>query len=154
MSVSIITANSNTTTSPSYTVSNTSQGTGYAINDTIIISGQNLGGVDSTNDLTITVTSVTAAGAITGVSHTGTAVDGSETFLKKFVNAPGFGAKFLPSITGGVYSPTVDFAGSGYKVGYQFKILGSTLGGADTTNDMTINITDITSDGGLSLIHI
>ena len=104
-------------------------------------------GVD--NDLTITVTAVTAAGAITGFSHSGTAVDGSETFLKKFVNAPGFGAKFLPSITGGVYSPTVDFAGSGYKVGYQFKILGSTLGGADTTNDMTINVTDITSDGGV-----
>ena len=149
MTVSILTNNSSTTTSPSYTVSNTSQGTAYAINDTIIISGQNLGGVDSTNDLTITVSSVTAAGAITGVSHSGTAVDGSETFLKKFVNAPGFGAKFLPSITGGVYSPTVDFAGSGYKVGYQFKILGSTLGGADTTNDMTINITDITSDGGV-----
>ena len=153
MSVSILTANSNTTTSPSYTVSTTSQGTGYAINDTLIISGQNLGGLgDGTgvdNDLTITVSSVTAAGAITGVSHSGTAVNGSETFIKKFVNAPGFGAKFLPSITGGVYSPTVDFAGGGYKVGYQFKILGSTLGGADTTNDMTINITDITSDGGV-----
>ena len=39
--------------------------------------------------------------------------------------------------------------GSGYKVGYQFKILGSTLGGVDTTNDMTINVTDITSDGGI-----
>ena len=43
----------------------------------------------------------------------------------------------------------MEFAGQGYKVGYEFKILGSTLGGVDTTNDMTINVTDITSDGGI-----
>ena len=149
MTVSILTANSNTTTTPSYTVTNTNQGTGYAINDTLTISGQKLGGVDSTNDVTITVTAVTAAGEITGVSHSGTAVDGSETYDRVFVNSLGFGVQFLPSITGGVYSPTVDTAGSGYKPGYQFKILGSTLGGVDTTNDMTITVTDITSDGGI-----
>ena len=149
MSVSILTPNSNTTTTPSYTVAIDNQGTGYAINDTITISGQKLGGVDSTNDVTITVTAVTAAGAITAVSHTGTAVDGSEQFNRMFVNAPAFGARFLPSITGGVYSPTVDFAGSGYKTGYQFKILGSTLGGVDTTNDMTIEVTDISAGGGV-----
>tara|TARA_B100000965_G_scaffold249078_1_gene209240 strand:+ start:1759 stop:6936 length:5178 start_codon:yes stop_codon:yes gene_type:complete len=149
MSVSITTTNSNTSTSPSYTVTTQNQGTGYAINDTITINGSRMGGVDSTNDLTITVSSVTAAGAITGISHSGTAVDGSEQFDRMFVNAPSFGARFLPSITGGVYSPTVDDAGTGYKVGYQFKILGSTLGGLDTTNDMTITVTDITSDGGV-----
>ncbi len=149
MSVSIITANSNTTTTPSYSVTTTSQGTGYAINDTLTINGSKLGGVDSTNDVTITVTAVTAAGEITGISQSGTAVDGSETYDRQFVNSPGFGAQFLPSITGGVYSPTVDVAGSGYKPGYQFKILGSTLGGVDTTNDMTIEVTDITSDGGI-----
>jgi len=149
MSVSILTANSNTTTTPAYTVTTTNQGTGYAINDTLTINGSGLGGVDSANDITVTVTSVTAAGAITGISHSGTAVAGGETFLKKFVNTSGFGVQFLPSITGGVYSPTVDVAGTGYKPGYQFKILGSTLGGADTTNDMTIEVTDITSDGGV-----
>ena len=149
MSVSIITTNSNTTTTPAYTVTTTSQGTGYAINDTLTINGSKLGGVDSTNDVIVTVTSVTAAGAITGISHTGTAVDGGETFERMFVNSPAFGARFLPSITGGVYSPTVDFAGTSYQPGYQFKILGSTLGGVDTTNDMTIEVTDITSDGGI-----
>ena len=150
MSVSIITANSNTTTTPAYTVSTTDQqGTGYAINDTLTLNGGRFGGVDVTNDITITVTAVTAAGAITGISYSGTAVDGSETYDRMFVNAPSFGAQFLPSITGGVYSPTVDVAGSGYKPGYQFKILGSTLGGVDTTNDMTIEVTDISSGGGI-----
>ena len=96
-SVSIITANSNTTTTPSYTVTTSNQGTGYAINDTITINGSRLGGVDTTNDLTVTVSSVTAGGEITGISHSGTAVDGGEIFQRMFVNAPSFGAQFLPS---------------------------------------------------------
>lgn len=39
-------------------------GQGYAINDTITILGSNIGGVDITNDLTITVTGVTAGGGL------------------------------------------------------------------------------------------
>ena len=154
MSVSILTTNSNTSTTPAYTVSLAADGagTGYAINDTITISGLKLGGVDVTNDITVTVTGVTAGGEITTLSSAGTAVAGGETLPRLFVNNTGQGAQFLPAISGGVYAPTMEFAGQGYKVGYQFKILGSTLGGVDTTNDMTINVTDITSDGGILLV--
>jgi len=47
-------------------------GTGYAIGDTITILGSNLGGVDSTNDITITVTSINSAtGAILAFDQSG-----------------------------------------------------------------------------------
>jgi len=150
LTVSVMTANSDTTTTPSYTVNYVNPGSGYAINDTITINGSKLGGVDVTNDVTVTVLSVTASGAITGISQTGTPVDGSETLTERYTNPTAFGAKFLPAILGGVYSPTVDTAGSGYKIGYQFNIMGTILGGTSPLNDMTIDVTDISGVGGIT----
>ena len=56
-----------------YGVAITTAGTGYAVNDTVLIKGSNLGGVDSTNDATVTVTSI-SGGAIDGASVAGTPV--------------------------------------------------------------------------------
>ena len=53
-------------------------GTGYAINDTITIDGGNIGGVSSTNDITITVTSVNSLnGAIQAFDTSGKGRGGS-----------------------------------------------------------------------------
>lgn len=46
------------------TVTLNDSGQGYAINDTITILGSNIGGIDVTNDLTITVTGITAGGGL------------------------------------------------------------------------------------------
>jgi hypothetical protein len=48
-------------------------GTGYAISDTILILGSNLGGLDGINDVIVTVLDVGASGDITYLSVTGTA---------------------------------------------------------------------------------
>jgi len=49
----------------------TVKGTGYAVGDTIVIDGAGLGGVTSTNDITLTVGgAVAAAGTITGITIT------------------------------------------------------------------------------------
>jgi len=49
----------------------TSKGTGYASTNTVVIDGASLGGVATTNDLTITIGgSVAAAGTITGITIT------------------------------------------------------------------------------------
>ena len=71
-----------TNTAGTYGVAITTAGTGYANSDTILIKGSNLGGVDSTNDATITVTSV-SGGAINGATVTGTAVPVLANELRK-----------------------------------------------------------------------
>ena len=48
-----------TNTAGVYSVAVTQAGTGYADSDTVLIKGSNIGGVDGTNDATITVTGQT-----------------------------------------------------------------------------------------------
>jgi len=47
-------------------------GAGYAVDNTIVILGENLGGVTGVNDLTMTVNSIDSNGAITNVIRSGT----------------------------------------------------------------------------------
>ena len=62
---------STTTYSGNTTVTVTSKGTGYAVADTVVIDGALLGGVTTTNDLTITIAgSVAVAGTVTGITVT------------------------------------------------------------------------------------
>jgi hypothetical protein len=60
-------------------------GTGYANGNTIKILGTSLGGTSPTNDLTLTVTTV-SSGAITGVSVSGTASTNAAYLSKNVVN--------------------------------------------------------------------
>ena len=152
ITVSTITANSSTTTTPAYNVTITNPGTGYANNDTITIRGNKVGGDYSTNDITLTVNSVDANGAITAINTAGTPVTGSATFVKMPTNPTAFGAQFIPAIVGGLYQPTVGVAGSGYQLGYQFVIGGDLLGGTSPANDMTITVNGIDDSGGITSI--
>jgi hypothetical protein len=54
-----------------YDVALQNAGTGYSVNDVLIINGKRLGGGDIVNDLTITVTSVSINGAIETFTSTG-----------------------------------------------------------------------------------
>ena len=66
-----------------YAVNLKTGGTGYARLDTILIKGSALGGTDTTNDISITVTSInTASGAILDFDYTGTSNGG------KFIALP------------------------------------------------------------------
>ena len=72
----------------SYTsVSITTSGSGYAANDTITISGANLGGTSTTNDATITVTTVDGSGSIVAASIAGTASTGTQLYAGLFRDA-------------------------------------------------------------------
>ena len=81
-----------TRTNGQYTVSVVAGGTGYAVGSMIKIPGHQLGGVDGTNDLMLTVTGVDNAGlgimassyavsSVTAVDVNGTAAVGSGTYL-------------------------------------------------------------------------
>jgi hypothetical protein len=56
-------------------------GEGYDIGDTIVITGNKLGGELGTNDLTITVSAVNIDGGITGFTYTGLSYNGVKTFV-------------------------------------------------------------------------
>ena len=58
-------------TTRAYTISRTNGGINYAIGDTLQVLGSLLGGVDSVNDIIITVTGVTGQGVIDTITSTG-----------------------------------------------------------------------------------
>jgi hypothetical protein len=64
-----------------YSVTIGNIGKGYNVGNTIVITGNKLGGELITNDLTITVSAVNADGGITGFSYTGLSYNGVKTFV-------------------------------------------------------------------------
>lgn len=64
-----------------YQVSVHVPGKGYQMNDVVLIKGMSLGGENTTNDLTITVTGVNGIGAITSITWTGVSYNGYKTFV-------------------------------------------------------------------------
>ena len=71
-----------TNTAGTYSVAVTQAGTGYADSDTVIIKGSSLGGVDTTNDATITVTGQTGGNIDTAtIAGTPAATIASESKL-------------------------------------------------------------------------
>jgi hypothetical protein len=64
-----------------YNVSIGNAGQGYTVGDTILVSGNRLGGELGTNDLTITVSGINGQGGITNISWTGLSYNGVKTFV-------------------------------------------------------------------------
>lgn len=133
--------------SSTYSVSLASPGLGYAIGETVTIDGSILGGASSTNDLTVTVSTVDGQGAILTSSAAGTAANGNALVYSlgdhnSTGENTGVGASVTVSRNGANYS-AVASGGSGYYPEYQIKIVGSSLGGVDTTNDVTITTDNI-----------
>ena len=83
---------------------------------------------------------------IFAVSSSGTAAAGTASYTALSatnINGTGSGATFNVSRTGGVYTVTVNAVGTNYKVGDRMRILGSALGGVNTTNDLFITVTEV-----------
>lgn len=57
--------------------------------------------------------------------------------------ANGIGASFNVELDNGSYQVTIRSGGTGYAVGSQIKILGSTIGGVDGINDLVITVTGV-----------
>ena len=110
-------------------------GNGFAPSDSITLTGSSLGGVDITNDATFSVTTVSR-------TYTG---------LTQSSGSPGTGGTFTISRTGAIYSVSLTFAGTGYTPGDVLVFLGSQLGGVDTTNDLSITISEVDIDNGIVL---
>lgn len=87
------------------------------------------------------------AGGILTVTRAGTAATGSASYTNVAYTtaSSGTGATFNVSRAGGVYTVTVTAAGSGYAASDTITVLGSALGGVDTTNDLTITVATVAS---------
>ena len=131
-------------------------GTGYALGDTIIISGGNVGGVTPANNLTLVVSAIGVGGAITTVlsSGTGVSVDGLYAFLTYDSSTTVGGTNFTPSVIRedgtGAYTINIEIAGTGYLPTETITILGTQLGGASTANDLVITIDTVDLVGGVA----
>ncbi len=90
-------------------------------------------------------TTKTPAGGVLTVTSAGTAATGTASYTEVTGTASGSGtgAKFTVARAGGSYTVTVTSAGSGYAANETITILGSALGGADTTNDLTITVATV-----------
>ena len=130
-------------------------GADYALGDTILIAGANLGGTSPANNLTLVVSSIGGGGAIATVtsSGTGVSVDGLYAFLTYDSSTTVAGTNFTPSVIRedgtGAYTINIDVAGIDYLPNETITILGTQLGGASPANDLVITVNTIDGVGGV-----
>lgn len=150
----VITSFSVQSTSGVYSVTFDSS-TNFNIADTIIIQGSQLGGVDSTNNLTISVNTVDATGSILTFSTLGSGINGTTVNGKAGTNLTGSGSNFTVSLNGGLYTNVnITNAGSNFAIGQTIKILGSTLMGTTPANDLLVTVTSINSSRELTGVQV
>jgi len=144
----------------------------YTTGTVIVIPGNTVGGLSPENDITIRVNQVTDDGqvgpfptkregeiqffsytgtAAIGIEFTGTPASGSGTFLDvspEDVSNPGTGAIFNVERKDGAYNTTISVAGSGYVIGDQIKILGTSIGAVDESYYMAVSAPGSRDDRG------
>ena len=116
-------------------------GENYSLSDQIIIAGSNIGGTNTQNDATLTLTSVGAT-SFTNVTQATTSGNGTGAIFT--ISIDGVGNYGVASITNG---------GSGYEPDDTITILGASLAGASPTHDLTITIDNIEAISG-AILHI
>jgi hypothetical protein len=121
-----------------YTVTVVTGGSGFAATDTIVVKGSTLGGVDTTNDLTITVSTV-ATGAAT-FSVTAAASTGSLVYQwQRRTSTTGKWA----SVSGATTSSLALTALTASSDGYQYRVKLTSSAGAEEviSNTATLTVT-------------
>lgn len=151
----------------------------YTAGSTILIPGDQLGGVSPDNDLIIRVNSLrtyldelsrlvrtTEIGLIsfsgTGASGISTVFDrtsvptGEQTYndiTAEDFSQPGKGSIFTVTRKNGNYSATISVSGTGYAVGDQIRILGTELGAVDESYYMVITAPGSRDDRGRAYVY-
>lgn len=143
----------------SYSATLVSSGAGgFTVGQDFTFLGSTLGGVDGTNDLILTATAVDGSGNITTFSLFGTSADSTvysgqtplNTVATFSVNVEWSDTN---SVSDDVYTALIQdesTVGVGYQLNDVITVLGSNLGGVNTTNDLLITVTEINPAGGIS----
>ena len=138
-----------TRTGTTYTAQINAIGTNYLPNEVLTFDGADLGGVSTTNDLTITVNTVDTNGEILTYTETGTAFNGS---TKEGLNGSalvGTGANFTVTLSGGSYTVSPSSGGQDYGPNQTFTVLGNQVNGASPANDLTITVSSVDGTGAI-----
>jgi hypothetical protein len=88
-----------------------SGGSGFAVDNTITISGTEVGGTSPKNDITLTVSAISSTGAITNVSPTGTPPDAELQYYLKVRSATDFEVYSDPTMLIPVSGKTIPYVG-------------------------------------------
>ena len=141
-------------TGGAYSATVTSRGNNYATSDTVLISGDQLGGVSPDNDLTLTVTGIVSINGIDTVTIAGTGFYNTTFTALTATNVSPQGSSGTVNVvrSAGIYSVSVNQAGTGYLTGDKISISGTLLGGTSPTNDATVSILD--ASGGINSASI
>jgi hypothetical protein len=131
----------------SYTIKVDSGGAGYKVGNKIKILGSQVGGVDTVNDITITVTG-TSQESITTITWTGSSPTQTYLSLPGTV-VLGTGAKFNVGVTLTGYNVSVNAGGTGYVLGDKIRISGAVLAGDNILNDLLVTVTQV-SNGAIT----
>jgi hypothetical protein len=135
----------------------------YSPYDIIKIPGSQIsGGSDGTNDMFVTVQTVSSLGEILTASVSGTAPDADVEYQNinnssyTYSGTTGSGAVFTINRTGTVYSANIvpGSEGSNYLPTETFTIDGALLGGSSTTNDCTITIDNVDGSGAITAVSV
>ena len=144
-------------TSGVYTASITSgqAGTGYKVNDHLLVLGANLGGNNTDNNLILNVDTVDG-GVILAVSIVSGTAAGADALYSAQTGLPmpGTGAtfyvdKYLVSTTP-TYEVGTNDGGFAYKVNDVLTISGTQLGGASPANDISFTVTSVNGFGSIT----
>ena len=129
-------------------------GAAYVQNDRIKVSGSAFGpnGVDTTNDLTITVTGVGALGEITTFTSAGTAPDAEATYLNPTFTYSGSGSNLDLEVsrTGTVYTIDIGPGSIDFVPTETITVAGTQLGGASPANDLIITVDNVDVNGAIT----
>ena len=138
-----------------YTPTIVAAGLDYEVGDTLLITGDLLGGNSPANDLVMTVSSIGVSGALTGVTSTGIAFDSVTYNAVTTTNVTGQGtlAVFDVERSGTAYSDIIiATAGTDYVAGDKFTVAGTEVGGATPANDITITVSTVNGLGGITAV--
>ncbi len=143
----------NTGNSYTVTVSPTNKGSGYLLNDILLITGNNLDGISGTNDVRFRVTQVTAGAIDTVVVESGTPTNYIDYTNRSGTNSGDFGiggsgALFnIRRFSTNYNVLSLTSPGSGYSNGETITISGTTLGGISPDNDCIIDVVTVGASG-------
>jgi hypothetical protein len=129
------------------TVTATTPGSGYIVNDIVVISGSsiNINGLSPTNNARIKITGVDEFGSIISATVTGTAPDAYAEYASVLyiTSGTGINADFNVTRSGTAYGVTFNDVGTGFNINDTITVLGTDLGGTSPANDLIITVNSI-----------
>ena len=142
---------SSTSGTPAYNITVANPGSGFAVGDNILIAGNQVGGISPENDIIISVATLDPNNGIATFNQSGVPSNGDADYLGLTAQIAAIGATIKATINdNGDYIPVIGSPGTGYQIGYELLVDGSTLGAISPDNDMTVTVVSVDSSGSIT----